>query len=150
MQTRFPMTPYRIVTEGNIAKYYLDSTETLQIQIKHCNVHNWSYWSKRKGGESIIRQRWEHNLMAARHKYRYIEKWESNKSKLNNLHCTERGSKTQKSSISNLILFRSTFEIKRKKLLASSISHLVSKIFWFLKNANEIHVPYDVIYSLIP
>ena len=31
-------------------------------------------------------------------------------------------------------------------LLARSISHLVSKIFCFLKNATEI--PYDVIYSI--
>ena len=51
----------------------------------------------------------------------------------------------QKSSIPSLILFRHTFKIKKSNLLALSISYLVPKIFWFLKNANEI--PYDVIYS---
>ena len=43
------------------------------------------------------------------------------------------------------ILFRSTFRIKKNSLLTWLVSHLVRKIFWFKKNANE--VPYDVIYS---
>ena len=55
-------------------------------------------------------------------------------------------SKTQTWSIPILALFRSTTKINKNSLLTRSISHLVPKIFWFLKNANEIL--YDVIYSI--
>ena len=52
---------------------------------------------------------------------------------------------TQTSSILILTLFRSTTKITKNSLLTRSISHLVPKIFWFLKDANEIL--YDAIYS---
>ena len=57
-----------------------------------------------------------------------------------------KGRKTQKWSIPILILFRSTFHMRKNSVLTKSIPHHVPEILIrFLSHAKEMH--YDVIYS---
>ena len=59
--------------------------------------------------------------------------------------CSIKGAVRRKIFYFILILFRSTFHMRKNSVLTKSISHHVPEIFRFLHNANE--MPYDVIYS---